>query len=558
MHEGDLERERTILEDALHGRGLDFSAAYMALCGLHGLVQRHPEVIHSNTISVLESVLLDATFSSQTQSFFFYREAANALASIVPRTRVPSLAAEAISALRNILETATGDPKRASAEALGSLPVSIHGPVTKEGSMEDVPWVTWPGILEANHVRTRHSPAMMGRSLVLSMDGEKGLFILKLAFGEKPAESIYREALWMDHLRSEGYSFRVRFNIPKTLKIDESHLFRLEDLPVNMERITDRDSALYAISFLAHGDYFTYPNDHRAERQLSEEEFMEVMSRNAWLLGELTSLGIVHSAPIPLFHNRVQRNRRADHGLYEWPRGGRLDRWLDSCSYPNFGITGIRDFEHLVAFRGRSRELYAHIGTQILSLLLVAGSYFRNKDRTRIGWDDHGHATDARDLFDKPFLEEVIRETFLNYYHGFVGEQFAGSMGFDCHTLASRMIEEMGVDRHMEEVLRVVDQRQMTDEAFRDFLAWRGYSQGEIEGFKRGVEDIIVLSGPHLGGFNERISLPELIESVGAMSALCMVGRYRQHAPGAEVYRRGRKLRFTSASKALGRRFHRP
>ena len=30
-------------------------------------------------------------------------------------------------------------------------------------------------------------------------------------------------------------------------------------------------------------------------------------------------------------------------------------------------------------------------------------------------------------------------------------------------TLSSRMIEEMGVDRHMEEILRVQDQGRMTD-----------------------------------------------------------------------------------------------
>lgn len=528
MERQSLEKERIALENTLTSRRLDFVATHMAVGNLHPLVQRHPEVIHENTIAALESLLREGSFCSETQSFFFYREAAHVLASIVTRTREALFADEAISALRNVLETGTGDPKRASAEALGSLPVAIYGPETKAESLEDVPPITWPGILEANNVRTQNPPAIMGRSLVLSMDGEDRLFVLKVASGEKPAAFIHREALWMDHLHSERYSFPVRFNIPKALKIDGSYLFRLEGLPVQMGRIIDRDSALYAICFLAHSDYFTYPNDYRTERQLSEEEFRRIMSRNAWLLGALTYLGIVHSAPIPLFHNRIQRNRRADHGHYEWPRGGRLDRWLDSCSYPNFGATGIRDFEHLVAFRGRSRELYAHIGTQILSLQLVAGSYFRNKDRTRIGWDDDGNAWDARDLFDKQLLEEVIRETFLNYYHGFVGKQFLGALGFNCHALASRMIEEMGVDRHMEEVLRVVDQREMTDEAFRDFLAGRGYSQEGMQGFRRGVEDIIVLSGPHLGGFNERISLPELIESVGAMAALCMVGRYRE------------------------------
>jgi hypothetical protein len=88
------------------------------------------------------------------------------------------------------------------------------------------------------------------------------------------------------------------------------------------------------------------------------------------------------------------------------------------------------------------------------------------------------------------------------------------------------MIEEMGVDRYMEEILRVVDQKEMSDEGFRKFLGERGYSEDQMRGFKKGVEDITIYTGPHLGGFNERISLPELIESVETMSALCIVGRY--------------------------------
>ncbi len=43
---------------------------------------------------------------------------------------------------------------------------------------------------------------------------------------------------------------------------------------------------------------------------------------------------------------------------------------------------------------------------------------------------------------------------------------------------------------------------------------------------QKGVADIVIYSGPHLGGFNDTISLPELIESVSAMSALCIVGRF--------------------------------
>lgn len=330
----------------------------------------------------------------------------------------------------------------------------------------------------------------------------------------------------MEHLCSGDYAFPVRFNIPVAIKIQGSYVFKLENMPVRMPEGTDLHPEGYAIGFIAHKDYFAYPNEHRTERRLTTEGFREVMFRNAWLLGKLTFLGIVHSAPIPLFHNRVQRGRRGDHGLYEWPRGGRLDRWLDSCCYPNFGMTGIRDFEHLIAFNGLGRRLYHYVGAQIFSLLLVAGSYFRNKDIGRVGIDWQGNPVDARDLFDKQFLAELVQGISLSYYHGFVGTEFTGKLAIDFDELASRMIEEMGVDRYMEEILRDVDQKQMSDEEFRKFLAGRGYSENEMKGFKRGVQDVTVYTGPHLGGFNERISLPELIESIGTISALCIAGRY--------------------------------
>jgi hypothetical protein len=41
-----------------------------------------------------------------------------------------------------------------------------------------------------------------------------------------------------------------------------------------------------------------------------------------------------------------------------------------------------------------------------------------------------------------------------------------------------------------------------------------------------GEKDILITSGPHLGDFNRQISLPELIEGVAAMSAVCIAGRF--------------------------------
>ena len=74
--------------------------------------------------------------------------------------------------------------------------------------------------------------------------------------------------------------------------------------------------------------------------------------------------------------------------------------------------------------------------------------------------------------------------------------------------------------------MRVVDQNGMDEGAFRDFLRDRGYTDMEVSKLKKGEKDITLLTGPHLGGFNQRISLPELTEAIASMSALCVLGRY--------------------------------
>jgi len=332
----------------------------------------------------------------------------------------------------------------------------------------------------------------------------------------------------MEALSTGSYSFPLRFEIPRPIKIDGSIVFRLQNPPPALAGTTDSGAQCYAIAFSAHKDYFCYPNDHENNGRLGDQDFKEILFRNAWLLGKLTAMGIVHAAPIPLFHNRVQQTRRTDHGMYEWPRGGRLDRWLYSCRYPNFGLTGLRDFEHLVAVRGTGAEIYRHIGTHILSLLLVAGSYFRNKDPVRYGIDDQGQPVDARDLFDKPFFNELIQGVFLNYYSGFVEKTFQGEIPVDPQQFVSRMIDEMGIDRHMEEILRVPDQREMTDHEFKSFLEQRGFTSRKIEQLEKGSRDITLQTGPHLGGFNQRISIPELIEFLSSVSAFCVAGKYKQ------------------------------
>lgn len=525
MAVSDLERERILSENTLTDRNYDLTAKFMAVYSLQSLTQSNPEVINSETIAILKKVLIDSEFRHQTQAYFMYKEVANTLCSIIVHSE--DMAGTALDTLKDLLGLTNGHPHRATAEALASLPFSILGPRIIDKPSEEVPYVTWEVLCKELSLVVLDRPRFMGRSLVAGVAPEGKLFVVKLAREGDSPEVLPFESLWMEYLLQQSHYFSVRFNIPTPVRVRGSYIFRLKDIPVNGPGEASIHPAGYAIGFIADKDYFSYPNDTRKEKHMSHEDFGEVISRNAWILGRLTSLGIVHAAPVPLFHNRVQRQRRRDQGLYEWPRAGRLDRWLDTCQYPNLGMTGVRDFEHLVSFKGQSKTLYRHMGIHILSLLLIAGSFFRNKDRTRVGFDSEGRPVDARDLFDRKFLEELIYNIFQNYYCGFVADEFHGSFPVDVEKLASRMIDEMGVDRHMEEILRVADQNQMTDEEFRAFLIRRGFSMEKIESLRKGAGDIVIHSGPHLGEFNHPISLPELIEAVGTMASLCIAGRYR-------------------------------
>jgi hypothetical protein len=97
------------------------------------------------------------------------------------------------------------------------------------------------------------------------------------------------------------------------------------------------------------------------------------------------------------------------------------------------------------------------------------------------------------------------------------------------------MIEEMGVDTYMEEILRRTDQGRMSDDKFRKLLIDGGYTEGEIRGFVRGLEDITIRTGPHLGDFNAEISLPEITTATAIMTGLTLSGRLDRNSKRSSI-----------------------
>jgi hypothetical protein len=526
LNHQEIETDPAPLEAVLESANYDFSAKYLAVCHLHGLAGARPEKIGPKTISGLESVFYNPKVSTQTQSYFLFKEAAGALCCLLARLPHNACARKAHDAVMGLLNRTRGHAQRAAAEALGGLPFSISGPIPKKEGETRSPIMGWRAFLAETRMSCEGTPRFMGRSLVVKTTINDRLLVVKLAGEKDNPESLLQEATWLYHLGHNGYVFPMRFHIPQIITVAGSLSFRLKGMPIPDPRGIRRHSKGFAIAFLAHPDYFRYPNEVDLRKQLNDEEFRETICRNAFLFGKLTGQGIIHTAPIPLFHNRVQGPRRDDQGRYLWQRAGRLDRWLWSCRYPNFGLSGIRDFEHLESFRGPARKIYSPMGTQLLSLFLVTGSFFRMKNSRKVGLEPDGRPVDTRRLFHKSLLTEIIQGIFRHYYNGFVGKPFKGAVPVNFSALAERMVDEMGVDRYMVEILRVTDQQEMTDAAFIDFLLERSVSMERVRQMKRGAADVTLYTGPHLGEFNRQISIPKLIESVGTMAALCIYGRY--------------------------------
>lgn len=512
-------------ENILTDNNCDFTVRYMSVAHIQGIAETYPEIITARTVNTLEQMLLTSDLSHRTRSYFMCKQVAATLCSIIIHSK--GMAEYAHNALKRLLSITEGQPHRAVAEAIGSLPVSVCGPVLVDIAEDIPPRISIEDFINRSGLKPDGPFHFIGRSLVCKLKDDHSLLVIKLARSNETPDALRTEAMWINYMGRHLQKDHVRFDIPKIIRIYNGYLLRLSDLPVPPPPDISLHPEGLAIAFSVNEEYFHYPNDRIKGKLPSPERFTEVITRNAFIMGKIISMGIVHQAPVPLFHNRVQMERRRDNGIYEWQRGGRLDRWIDTCRYPNIGFTGLRDFEHLASIKSNTREgLYRYIGMHLLSLFLITGSYFRNREPCKRGFDSKARPVDVRHLFDKTLLKNIINDVFRHYYKGFVGEGFKGDIPVDIEHLATRMIDEMGVDRHMEEILRPADQNEMTDHEFRSFLKSRGLSDEKIRSFTKGKEDIIVYTGPHLGEFNHGISLPELIEAIETMSCLCISGKY--------------------------------
>jgi hypothetical protein len=524
---------------------LDFGGAYLAVNQIAADLRACPSDCGPASIAALVQALETPAYRLQKQAYSFYRLAAQTLAAAAVHHPDPRIGAQALAAIEARLGRDHDGLQRALCEAAGCLPLatppalSLAPPDDGRPPAERLPrvtdrWLIRQGLSLPARMRWR------GRSLVGVLGPARLLIIKCLRADESPAV-LAREGAWMTCLARLCRDWPERFQIPQPVRHDRGYLVRR---PADAAGEAALHPGGYALAFTAATDYFAYPNAPAGPGRLAPRQILEVLERNAVLLGRLMALNICHTAPIPLFHNRSQRHRREDGGRYEWRRAGRLDRWLDSCRHPNLALSGLRDFEHLEALPHLPLKRYTGMGVHLLSLFLIAGSYFRTAAPERSGTDSAGRPVDARDLFDADLLLRMLQAIVGGYRRGYLGAGEEGPLLCDPRTAAAAMIEAMGVDRHMEEMLRIADQQQMGRTAFEAFLMRRGWTRAQAAAAPQGQADLILQTGPHLGGFNQAISVPELIRFTAVTAAECVLRRFRyerqadigrRSAPGLEA-----------------------
>ena len=503
-----------------------FSNLYMQVERLSRSLEQSPHNADQNSIAFFSGVLRDKTHSGQKCAYFLYRQAAMGLKSIIANSESPELVEIACSTLRSFSLENLDQGCFATSQALGTLPLDLKGPEVPQGSCRMQDPVSWSEILDRAGINPEQG-RWYGRSLVHRDQDSENLMVLKLARENDSMQDLANEAAWMQYLQRHCQDLGVRFDLPLPVTVRGGEIFSLQTatLPFPCNFTPHPQGA--TLAYLVHSDYFLYPNHPETVQQFSQQELLEILSRNSYLLGRLCSEGILHAAPIPLLHNRVQEYRRNDSGGYIWTRAGRLDRWYHSCMFPNLALSGLRDFEHLQSHCGNAQELFRVMGEHFLGLLLLAGSCFRSRQPERMGLEANGTPVDARDLFDRDLLEQMILEIFNNYYQGFVRSQNPEEVPLqNVRALVDRMVQEMGVDRNMEEILRIEDQLAMSEQEFFDFLSSRGVDRETARRQAKGVREISLKTGPHLGGFNQGFSLPELIDFVAGACSACVLGKF--------------------------------
>ena len=283
-----------------------------------------------------------------------------------------------------------------------------------------------------------------GRSLIITTDDDRKLVIKflidrpELDMASKSPENLENDARWVDYLRQNDPDLSLESCLPEPLVFNNNrHIFAVRKMSLKGEHLTclgkvhlDPDRPYYAISYLPADSYLIYSNDG----ELEEKEFYRAALVNIRDLAHLASHGIVHSEPINLYHNIGNRQK---YNILISGGPGRVDKWLRATEYPNMRLSGIADFEHLLAVDSID-VLHQAISNELFSWVLVVSSYYRIKCQPE---------RDGKELFESS-VKGLLKEGFDLYYSIFTGNpssEFDRCM--DWEKVAGEMTDHMMTDR---------------------------------------------------------------------------------------------------------------
>ncbi|NOX32595.1 MAG: hypothetical protein GXP56_02495 [Deltaproteobacteria bacterium] len=110
-------------------------------------------------------------------------------------------------------------------------------------------------------------------------------------------------------------------------------------------------------------------------------------------------------------------------------------------------------------------------------------------------------------------FEHLISIEDTKRLHHFIGEHILGFILVAGSFFRNKAPEKTGFDK----MGHPVDTRSLFDRSF--FLQL-------LKNIKKGQSNIVINTGPHLGGFNQAISVPELMDFLFCLSSLCISDRY--------------------------------
>lgn len=280
--------------------------------------------------------------------------------------------------------------------------------------------------INLNDIIRQHNaghPQRMGRTLIAPIN--RGFLALKMCVNPGDESRLLHEICMQEYLKK--LSGLQGLSVESTLPCPLKGIYRIREIPRHLrEGICAAEP--HAIGYIAGREYFAYVNEPQHSIQVMRRSLL-VCARD---LARLTGMGLIHASLMPLYHRRGDGSEEDDGYCWQRKVVGRLEKWLESCRYPNLRLSGLADYEHLEVHQDiQPQRLQSHIGRHLFSLGLLLASYLEKSGQ-----------------LEENTLKSILEECFIQYYSTLAGDPPGLDEAVDWDLLANQMVEEMGPDKY--------------------------------------------------------------------------------------------------------------